>query len=226
MSDLFMSDSLRSHDATAIPLERSPTTNTTTSAGVSHQLAPEKSHHPPDWPMAAELQRPATGDGTRQAGGVLSFEPTRVTVGARAARRSWLPSPGKRPLRGPFQTEMACWDSGNPRKDGRWPRCHAISFCVSGFIFLRNRTPPVPGGVLLRIATPDAGSVWFGGAGLDVIDRCCVSDRGEGALCWVSLRGYTWKSRTICRLVSCESPDRVAIFWTALLSAREISGSK
>ncbi|KAK0741251.1 hypothetical protein B0T18DRAFT_227630 [Schizothecium vesticola] len=123
-----MSESLPSHDATTVPPQRPPTTNTTTSARVSHQSPPEKSHHPPDWPMAAELQRPATGDGTRQAGGggVLSFEPTRVTVGARASRRSWLPSPGKRPREGGFRQKRLVGIRGTQKKMGAG--CDAMQF--------------------------------------------------------------------------------------------------
>ena len=214
-----MSGSQPSHDATTVPPRRPPTTNTgnTTSAGVFHQSRPERITIPPDWPMAAELQRPATGDGTRQAGGDLSFEPTRVTVGARAARRSWLPSPGKRPLRGRFQTEKAWLGFGETKKGWALAAMPCNFFLCFRIHFLeksnavRTRRRSSTG----RDARHGQCLVRGGGPGRDR-SLLCVRYR-EGGLCWMSLRGYTWKRRTICRLVSCESPDRAAIFWTALL---------
>lgn len=163
-----MSHPLRSHDAT-IPLQE-----------VNHQ----HQHHqrggfraiPPNWPMAAKLQRRTTGDGTRQAGGS-----SRSSQRARAARRSWLPPPGRRPLReGRFRQKRCVGIRGSQKKMGAGCDAHAISFFVFHDSFSQgNRTPSVPGGVLLRIAT--RAVFWFGRAGLDMM-RSLLGVRYGGRL--------------------------------------------
>lgn len=84
--------------------------------------------------MAAELQRPTTGDGTRQAGGS-----SRSSQRARAARRSWLPPPGRRPLReGRFRQKRCVGIRGSQKKMGAGCDAHAISFLCFMIHFLKG----------------------------------------------------------------------------------------